>query len=142
MRNTTLQKGERLDRNVSLVYILPMKLLAAILVFLTATTASAAFYASKFGGVGIDGAPWADGRIVVKQVVAGGPAHLAGIKAGDVITHIDGKPTEGSDFKDMVEHRLRGREGTPVEIVIRRPGSTKLLKFILTRRQLVIPPKK
>lgn len=107
---------------------------------LIATSAIAGNSARNFGGVGIDGAPWADGRIVVKQLVAGGPAHLAGIKAGDVITHIDGKPTEGSNFKEMVE-RLRGRAGTPIEIVIRRPGSTKLLKFILTRRQLVIPPK-
>lgn len=135
-----ISSSDLLDRNVSLVYILPMKFLAAILVFLTATAALAGNSGRNFGGVGIDGAPWADGRIVVKQVVAGGPAHLAGIKAGDVITHIDGKPTDGSNFKEMVE-RLRGRAGTPIEIVIRRPGDTKRHKYTLIRRQLVIPPK-
>lgn len=117
-----------------------MKFLAAILVFLTASAALAGNSSRNFGGVGIDGTPWADGRIVVKQIVAGGPAHLAGIKAGDIITHIDGKPTEGSNFKEMVE-RLRGRAGTPIELVIRRPGDTKRHKYTLIRRQLVIPPK-
>ena len=95
----------------------------------------------KFGGVGIDGIPWADGRIVVRQLVAGGPAHLAGIKAGDIITHIDGKPTKGSDFRHMVDYRLRGEAGTKVQINILRPGEKKPHIFILTRRQLVIPRK-
>lgn len=118
-----------------------MKLLVILILLLVAAPAGAANSSRNFGGVGIDGAPWADGRIVVKQVVAGGPAHLAGVKAGDVITHIDGKPTEGSNFKEMVEYRLRGRAGTPVTIVVHRPGETKPYKFTLTRRQLVIPPK-
>lgn len=113
-----------------------------LLVLQIFSTGFAAFYSSKFGGVGIDGAPWADGRIVVKQLVEGGPAHLAGIKVGDVITHIDGKATEGSDFREMVEHRLRGRAGTPVMIRIRRPGELKPYTFKLVRRQLTIPPKK
>ena len=85
--------------------------------------------------------PWADGKIVVKQLVAGGPAQLAGIKVGDIITHIDGKATEGSDFKEMVEYRLRGRAGTPVTIKIRRPGELKPHTFNLVRRQLAIVPK-
>jgi C-terminal processing protease CtpA/Prc len=117
-----------------------MKLIATLIMLFMAVPAAAANSSRNFGGVGIDGAPWADGRIVVKQLVTGGPAHLAGMKAGDVITHIDGKATEGSDFNDMVEHRLRGRAGTPVTIVVRRPGSTKPLTFKLIRRQLVIPP--
>ena len=114
----------------------------SLLILLIAMPAVAANNSSNFGGVGIDGAPWADGRIVVKQVIAGGPAHLAGIKAGDVITQIDGKPTEGSNFKEMVEYRLRGKAGTPVTIVVRRPGELKPHKFTIIRRQLVIPPKK
>lgn len=95
----------------------------------------------NFGGIGIDGAPWADGRIVVKQVVAGGPAHIAGVKPGDIITHIDGKETEGSNFREMVDRRLRGRAGTPVTIKVRRPGEKKPLTFNLIRRQLVLPAK-
>jgi C-terminal processing protease CtpA/Prc len=118
-----------------------MRLFVILLLLLAGVPAAVANSSRNFGGVGIDGAPWADGRIVVKQVVAGGPAHLAGIKAGDIITSIDGKPTRGSDFKEMVEYRLRGREGTPVTLVIHRPGETKPHKFSLLRRQLVVPPK-
>lgn len=118
-----------------------MKLLIILIALLVASPATAANSSRNFGGVGIDGAPWADGRIVVKQLVTGGPAALAGIRIGDIITHVDGKPTEGSDFKKMVE-RMRGRSGTPVEVVVRRKGVAKLLKFTLIRRQLVIPSKK
>lgn len=130
------------DRISALVYILPMKRLTLLTLLLLATPAAAANSAKSFGGVGIDGAPWADGRIVVKQVIEGGPAHRAGIKVGDVITRIDGKPTEGSNFRDMVQYRLRGKAGTPVTLVIRRPGEIKRHTFTLIRRQLVIPPKK
>jgi C-terminal processing protease CtpA/Prc len=99
---------------------------------------SATNSATNFGGVGIDGVPWADGRIVVKQLVLGGPAQQAGIRVGDIITHIDGKPTKGSDFREMVEYRLRGRAGTRVLLTIQRPGETKLRNYTLTRKQLVI----
>lgn len=94
--------------------------------------------AAAFGGVGIDGVPRADGTIVVRQLVAGGPAHVAGVKAGDVITQVDGTPTAGSDFKFIVERRLRGRAGTPVLILVRRPGNPKTLGFKLVRRQLKV----
>jgi C-terminal processing protease CtpA/Prc len=118
-----------------------MKYLVTLILLILVVPVVAANNGRNFGGVGIDGVPWADGRIVVKQVVAGGPAHRAGIKAGDIITKIDGKTLEGSDFKEMVEYRLRGRAGTPVTIVIRRPGELKPYKFTLIRQQLVIPPK-
>lgn len=93
----------------------------------------------NFGGVGIDGVPWADGSIVVKQLVAGGPAHLAGIRPGDIVTHIDGKATKGSNFNEMVHYRLRGLDGTKVTLRIRRPGSAAPLTFTLTRRQMTAP---
>ena len=107
---------------------------------LLASAACAANSSREFGGVGIDGVPQPDGRIVVRQLVAGGPAHLAGIRIGDTLTHIDGKPTRGSDFTDIIEHRLRGRSGTQVLITILRPGETNPRHFKLTRRQLVIGP--
>lgn len=94
--------------------------------------------AGSFGGVGIDGVARADGTIVVRQLVLGGPAHLAGIQAGDVITQIDGTPTAGNDFKFLVERRLRGRPGTPVLIKVRRAGNPNTLNFKLVRRQLSV----
>lgn len=118
-----------------------MRLTLFLLLLCCAPPAWGANSSRNFGGVGIDGVPWADGRIVVKQLVAGGPAHLAGVHIGDIITHIDGKETEGSDFKEMVDRRLRGRAGTAVTIKVRRPGEKKPLSFRLVRRQLVLPTK-
>jgi C-terminal processing protease CtpA/Prc len=120
-----------------------LRALAIVLaIFLQAGTAGAGNNARNFGGVGIDGVPRADGRIEVRQLVTGGPAHLAGIRIGDIITHIDSKPTRGSDFRDIVEHRLRGRAGTKVIISILRPGQEKPLGFRLIRKQLVIGTQK
>lgn len=93
---------------------------------------------AAFGGVGIDGVPRGDGTIAVRQLVAGGPAHLAGMKVGDVIVQVDGTPTAGADFKFIVDRRLRGRAGTPVLILVRRPGNPKTLSFKMIRRQLTV----
>jgi C-terminal processing protease CtpA/Prc len=95
--------------------------------------------ANNFGGIGIDGAPRADGEIVIRQIVLGGPAQQAGLTIGDVITHIDGKATRGSSFQQLVDYRLRGKAGTPVEITFYRPGG-KSRKLTLIRRQLIVPP--
>jgi C-terminal processing protease CtpA/Prc len=110
-----------------------------VTVVVFAASALAANPALQFGGVGIDGAPRGDGTIVVKQLVLGGPAQLAGVRGGDVIVQIDGTPTLGSDFKEMVEHRLRGRAGTSVVLKVRRPGKPKPILFKLVRRQLALP---
>lgn len=113
-------------------------LFIALALGVAAGTVQAGNSSRNFGGVGIDGVPLADGQIEVRQLVAGGPAHRAGIKLGDIITNIDSKPTKGSDFQDIVEHRLRGRAGTKVLIIIQRPGQEKPLRFNLVRKQLVI----
>ena len=102
---------------------------------------SAAFAANSeknFGGCGIDGVALPDGQIRVGQLVGGSPAHLAGIRIGDVITHIDGKATQGSDFRTMVQKRLRGVAGTQVVLKIKREGEEKPLTFKLTRRQMAV----
>ena len=130
------------DRTAALWYILIMKfLLIVLLMAITALPALAANNEKNFGGVGIDGAAAPNGLITVRQLVAGGPAHVAGVRVGDVITHIDGKPTLGSDFRQMVYKRLRGTAGTPVVLKIRRPGEEKVLTFTLQRQQLMVTQK-
>ncbi|QEM67591.1 PDZ domain-containing protein [Geobacter sp. FeAm09] len=112
--------------------------LVVLFVAMMALPALGANGEKNFGGVGIDGVAAPDGQITVRQLVTGGPAHVAGIKVGDVITHIDGKPTRGSDFRQMVQKRLRGVAGTPVVLKVRREGVEKPLTFALHRQQLVI----
>lgn len=114
------------------------KILYGFLLYALLLAAPAYGGQGSFGGVGIDGVPRADGSIMVRQLVLGGPAHLAGVQAGDVITQIDGTPTIGNDFKFLVERRLRGRAGTTVLLKARRPGNPKTLSFKLVRRQLKV----
>lgn len=97
---------------------------------------------TAFGGVGIDGVALKNGQIAVRQIVKGGPAHQAGIRIGDIITHIDGKATLGSDFHGMVQKRLRGLSGTTVVLKISRNGEDKPQTYRLIRQQLVIVPNK
>lgn len=97
---------------------------------------------TDFGGIGIDGVPLKNGQIIARQIVAGSPAHQAGIKTGDIITHIDGKATLGSDFRGVVQKRLRGLSGTAVVLKIKRDGDDKQYSYKLIRRQLIITQNK
>ena len=124
----------------SFVVFLPRLCTYACIILLTLLTSALAGNSDRnFGGIGIDGKPRADGQIEVKQLVTGGPAHLAGMQTGDIITHIDGKPTRGSDFTHMLQYRLRGQAGTSIVLRVKRSGTSKLLTFKLIRRQLVLP---
>ena len=60
----------------------------------------------------------------VMDVTANGPAAQAGIKAGDVITEIDGKPATSIPVYDL-RRELRDRApGTVVHVTVRRSGQT------------------
>lgn len=73
----------------------------------------------EFGGVGLELASVGD-RFVVRKPIVRSPAWRAGIAAGDVIESIDGKPTVGLSFDEMVR-RLRGVPGTVVTVGIATP---------------------
>jgi C-terminal processing protease CtpA/Prc len=111
--------------------------IACITIIASASTLTAA----TFGGVGIDGVPTAEGTILVRQVVTGGPAHLAGIQPGDVITHVDGIATTKENFYQLVAQRLRGPVGTTVTVTVQRQPRANALQFTLTRRQLITKDK-
>lgn len=67
---------------------------------------------------------------VVQQPLEGGPGFKAGLRANDVITHVDGTPTEGLDLDKVVE-KIRGVKGTVVKLTIERAMST--LEISVTR---------
>jgi C-terminal processing protease CtpA/Prc len=116
-------------------------ILFLIFLILPLSSAFAGTAVSKFGGIGIDGVPQANGEILVRQLVVGGPADQAGIRIGDKITHIDGRPVKDGNFQQLVKRQLRGRAGTKVHLTIRRPGQIKLLSVVVTRRELIAPAK-
>lgn len=83
----------------------------------------------EFTGIGIH-VTMRDNRVTVISPIEGTPAFRAGIKAGDMIVRVDGKPTE--DLRDAVQ-RMRGPKGTTVVLTILRQDSPEPLEFILLR---------
>lgn len=79
----------------------------------------------------------ADGYPLIKEVKDGGPAKLAGLKAGDAIKSINGEDTRGKGLMDVVT-AMRGNENTQVKLVIRRDGAD-LPEMTLTRATLNLP---
>ena len=78
------------------------------------------------------------GSLTIDKVVAGSPAAAAGLKAGDLITAVDGVSTTGQTF-DQVGPKIRGPEGTQVKITVVRSGSATPLDFTITRAQIAVP---
>ncbi len=85
----------------------------------------------EFGGLGIE-VTMQDGVIKVVSPIDDTPAFKAGIKAGDLITHLDKKPIMGMTLSDAVD-KMRGKVGTPVELTIRREGAAGPLFIPVTR---------
>lgn len=86
----------------------------------------------EFEGIGVE-ITVRDGFLTVISPIEGSPAQRAGVKSGDVIVSIDGENTEKTNIVDALD-RIRGREGTKVDIVVRRDGTEETRKFTITRR--------
>ena len=76
-----------------------------------------------------------DGNITVVAPFEGTPAHQLGIRAGDVISRIEGEDARGMSIDDAVK-RLRGPKGTPVRITIVRQGYDAPLEFTVIRDEI------
>jgi S1-C subfamily serine protease len=66
----------------------------------------------------------------ISQVVAGSPAHRAGIKAGDAITEIDARPVESAE--DFVKWLQTARPGDQVAMIIYRGISKIPVQVVLS----------
>lgn len=80
--------------------------------------------------------PGPNTRPAVVSVIKGSPSEKAGIKPGDIIMSVDGQDTLGESL-DAVVLRIRGKQGTKVDIKISRNG--KPLDFVMTREKIQIP---
>jgi carboxyl-terminal processing protease len=100
----------------------------------------AAFQASLGDTVAGIGVMMADnaGVFTVTKVLTGSPAEAAGVKAGDVITAIDGTTTTGMSF-DVLTSKIRGTAGTKVTIAVIHLGSTAPVNITITRANITVP---
>lgn len=88
----------------------------------------------RFAGVGLEVAD-VNGEVSVVRVTDGAPAVQAGILPGDAIVAVDGWPTKGVPLPDVVA-RVRGGEGKPVILSIRRDGWTQARDFTIVRKMM------
>jgi carboxyl-terminal processing protease len=91
----------------------------------------------EFGGVGIQ-VETRQNRIVVIAPLAGTPGERAGIRRGDEIVSIDGKPLESGGNVDGIVSRLRGKPKTPVTVGLYRPATKSTLTLTLVREVIKV----
>lgn len=86
----------------------------------------------EYSGVGITFTRDDDGNFVVISIEKDSPAQEAGMKAGDIITKVDGKEY---DDLDIIGNAIRGEEGSKVELTYTRDGKED--KATLVREKIV-----
>ncbi|MCC6927112.1 S41 family peptidase [Novosphingobium sp.] len=80
-----------------------------------------------------------DGAVKVVSPMKGSPAAEAGVKAGDYITHLDGKLIYGGELDDAVA-QMRGEAGTKIRLTIFRPGRDQPFDVTVTRGVIRLEP--
>ena len=85
----------------------------------------------SYNGLGIE-VTQVQGSLRVIAPIDGSPAERAGIKAGDVIVSIDGKPVQSDDLDDAVA-QLRGKVGTPITLSILHEKQTVPVEISMKR---------
>ncbi len=80
-----------------------------------------------------------DGAVKVVSPFKGSPADAAGIKAGDFITHLDGKLIYGGSLDDAVA-LMRGPSGSAIQLTVFRPGREEPLEVNVTRGVIELEP--
>ena len=104
----------------------------------------------EFGGVGFELAEAPAGAQpaypVVEALVTGSPAHRAGIRNGDRVVEIDGRPTLGAPADAAAARRvrqlgalLRGPAGTRIELAIAAGDGNEPQRRVLVRERVKVP---
>ncbi|MGA8765965.1 MAG: S41 family peptidase [Candidatus Acidiferrales bacterium] len=91
----------------------------------------------KYYGVGMVVAQ-RDNQTVVQYPFVNSPAYKAGIRPGDTIAKVDGKPCTGLTTTEVAD-MLKGAKGTPVHIALGREGWDKLIEVTVVRDEIPRP---
>jgi carboxyl-terminal processing protease len=90
----------------------------------------------EFGGLGIE-VTMEDGLVKVVAPIDETPAAKAGVRAGDIITHLDDEPVQGLTLNQAVE-KMRGPENTKIRLKIMRKGNDAPIEIAITRAKILV----
>ncbi|MEQ8348835.1 MAG: S41 family peptidase [Sneathiellaceae bacterium] len=85
----------------------------------------------EFGGLGIE-VTMENGLVKVVTPIDETPAARAGVKAGDLITHLDGTPVLGMTLGEAVE-QMRGPVNSKIKVTVQRDGEDQPLDIEIIR---------
>lgn len=91
--------------------------------------------AGTYSGVGLNVGQAREGLIVTAALE--GPAREAGIRKGDVIVRIDGRPARHMTYAQSLA-LMKGEEGTVVRLAVRRPDAG-VMRFTVVRQRIASP---
>ena len=74
---------------------------------------------------------------IISEVYKDFPADKAGIRAGDILTKVDGASLKGLST-DKVSEKLKGKPGTDIALTVERRGTE--MEFRLQREKISMPP--
>ncbi|MDR0311229.1 MAG: S41 family peptidase [Acidobacteriota bacterium] len=93
---------------------------------------------SRYYGLGIRIRTLAGDRgwcVIVEPPSFGTPAYKKGLRAGDIITRVEGTPID-TWTSDEVVSKIRGQRGTTVNITIKRHGASEPLEIAIERDEI------
>jgi len=85
----------------------------------------------QFGGLGIQ-VGMENGYVKIISPIDDTPAYKAGLKAGDLIINLDGKPVKDMSLNDAVKV-MRGKPGSKIKLSVMREGTDAPIRFELER---------
>jgi carboxyl-terminal processing protease len=88
----------------------------------------------KFGGIGVE-VDYRSEYVTIIAPIEGSPAERAGVRPGDQILAINGKPVRGEPIEKLVL-MMRGPSGSKVRITLRRPSSADPITLDLVREEI------
>jgi carboxyl-terminal processing protease len=90
----------------------------------------------EFGGLGIE-VTMEDGFVKVVAPIDDTPAAKAGVRAGDIITHLDDDPVQGLTLNQAVE-KMRGPENSKIRLKVMRKGNDGPIEIAIVRAKILV----
>jgi len=95
-------------------------------------------YSGTMSGIGVVVTLDEQERVVIVKVIEDTPAYQKGLREQDIIAEVEKEPTQGLSLEKVVS-RIKGEEGTSVNLTIYRPSEKKSFEVDITRQRFYVP---